>query len=64
MNVSPVATPAGARATSSARRQQILDTATTVFAEKGIIAATVRDISERPGILSGASITISPRKKK
>jgi TetR/AcrR family transcriptional regulator, cholesterol catabolism regulator len=40
--------------TSSARRQQILDTATTVFAEKGIVAATVRDISERAGILSGS----------
>jgi TetR/AcrR family transcriptional regulator, cholesterol catabolism regulator len=41
-------------ATSSARRQQILDTATAVFAEKGIVAATVRDISERAGILSGS----------
>jgi TetR/AcrR family transcriptional regulator, cholesterol catabolism regulator len=39
---------------SSARRDQILDTATSVFAEKGIIAATVRDISERAGILSGS----------
>jgi TetR/AcrR family transcriptional regulator, cholesterol catabolism regulator len=39
---------------NSARRQQILDTATSVFAEKGIIAATVRDISERAGILSGS----------
>jgi TetR/AcrR family transcriptional regulator, cholesterol catabolism regulator len=39
---------------SSARRQEILDTATTVFAEKGIIATTVRDISERAGILSGS----------
>jgi AcrR family transcriptional regulator len=39
---------------SSARRQQILDTATAVFAEKGIVAATVRDISERAGILSGS----------
>jgi TetR/AcrR family transcriptional regulator, cholesterol catabolism regulator len=38
----------------SARRQQILDTAATVFAEKGILAATVRDISERAGILSGS----------
>ncbi len=43
-----------AKPTSSARRQQILDTATSVFAEKGIIAATVRDISERAGILSGS----------
>jgi TetR/AcrR family transcriptional regulator, cholesterol catabolism regulator len=40
--------------TSSARRQEILDTATAVFAEKGILAATVRDISERAGILSGS----------
>jgi TetR/AcrR family transcriptional regulator, cholesterol catabolism regulator len=39
---------------SSARRQEILDTAAAVFAEKGIVAATVRDISERAGILSGS----------
>jgi TetR/AcrR family transcriptional regulator, cholesterol catabolism regulator len=38
----------------TARRQEILDTATAVFAEKGILAATVRDISERAGILSGS----------
>jgi TetR/AcrR family transcriptional regulator, cholesterol catabolism regulator len=40
--------------TPSARRQEILDTAAPVFAEKGILAATVRDISERAGILSGS----------
>jgi TetR/AcrR family transcriptional regulator, cholesterol catabolism regulator len=39
---------------SSTRRQQILDTATAVFAEKGIVGATVRDISDRAGILSGS----------
>jgi TetR/AcrR family transcriptional regulator, cholesterol catabolism regulator len=38
----------------TARRQEILDTAAAVFAEKGILAATVRDISERAGILSGS----------
>jgi TetR/AcrR family transcriptional regulator, cholesterol catabolism regulator len=38
----------------TARRQEILDTAAAVFAEKGIVAATVRDISERAGILSGS----------
>jgi TetR/AcrR family transcriptional regulator, cholesterol catabolism regulator len=43
-----------AKPNSSARRQQILDTATSVFAEKGILAATVRDISEQAGILSGS----------
>jgi TetR/AcrR family transcriptional regulator, cholesterol catabolism regulator len=42
------------RVNTSARRQQILDTAAAVFAEKGILAATVRDISERAGILSGS----------
>lgn len=48
-------TPGRARSgASSARRQEILDTATAVFAEKGILAATVRDISERAGILSGS----------
>jgi TetR/AcrR family transcriptional regulator, cholesterol catabolism regulator len=43
-----------AQTNRSERRQQILDTATAVFAEKGIVAATVRDISERAGILSGS----------
>lgn len=48
-------TPASTRiANPSARRQEILDTAAAVFAEKGILAATVRDISERAGILSGS----------
>lgn len=50
-------TPAtNTRATTRAnatRRQIILDTATTVFAEKGIVAIRVRDISERYGIHSG-----------
>ena len=50
----PTAIPAKARTNSSARRQHLLDTATSVFAEKGIIAATVRDISEQAGILSGS----------
>ena len=45
-------TRATTRATS--RRQLILDTATSVFAEKGIVATTVRDISERYGIHSGS----------
>ena len=45
---------ARARPNTKARRQEILDTATTVFAEKGIVATTVRDISERAGILSGS----------
>lgn len=43
-----------ARSTESARRREILDAATEVFAEKGILAATVRDIGERAGILSGS----------
>jgi TetR/AcrR family transcriptional regulator, cholesterol catabolism regulator len=43
-----------AATTSSTRREQILDTATAVFAEKGIVGATVRDISDRAGILSGS----------
>jgi AcrR family transcriptional regulator len=42
------------RANPSARRQQILDTATALFAEKGIVATTVRDVSEQAGILSGS----------
>ncbi len=39
---------------SSSRRQEILDIATEVFAQKGIIAATVRDVSDRTGILAGS----------
>jgi TetR/AcrR family transcriptional regulator, cholesterol catabolism regulator len=46
--------PSAARANPSARRQQILDTATALFAEKGIVATTVRDVSEQAGILSGS----------
>ena len=42
------------RANGSPRRREILDTASAVFAEKGIMAATIRDISERAGILSGS----------
>ena len=43
-----------ARSAESARRREIVDAATEVFAEKGIVAATVRDIGERVGILSGS----------
>lgn len=53
-----VAVPSGTgpanRAKTSVRRREILETATAVFADKGIIATTVRDISERAGILSGS----------
>lgn len=45
---------AASRPSVSARRQQILDTATAVLADKGIGATTVRDISEQAGILSGS----------
>jgi TetR/AcrR family transcriptional regulator, cholesterol catabolism regulator len=43
-----------ARPADSARRREILDAATKVFADKGIVAATVRDIGDRAGILSGS----------
>jgi TetR/AcrR family transcriptional regulator, cholesterol catabolism regulator len=49
-----VATAGRTRSKTLVRRQQILDIATVVFAEKGIVAATVRDISERAGMLSGS----------
>jgi AcrR family transcriptional regulator len=39
---------------NASRRQQILDTAAAVFAEKGIASTTVRDISEQVGIYSGS----------
>jgi Tetracyclin repressor-like, C-terminal domain len=38
---SPATTRPTNRANTSARRQEVLDTATTVFADKGIIATTV-----------------------
>jgi AcrR family transcriptional regulator len=43
-----------ARLTDTARRREILSIATEVFAEKGIMATTVRDIGDRAGILSGS----------
>jgi AcrR family transcriptional regulator len=42
------------RPTVSARRNEILVAAAEVFAEKGIVPATVRDIGQRVGILSGS----------
>jgi AcrR family transcriptional regulator len=50
---SPTTRPA-ARATDSARRREIVDVATELFAQKGIIATPVREIGERAGILSGS----------
>ncbi|MCU4183422.1 TetR/AcrR family transcriptional regulator [Acidiferrimicrobium sp. IK] len=50
----PTTTRAGTRPADSARRREILDAATEVFAEKGVVAATVRDIGARAGILSGS----------
>jgi AcrR family transcriptional regulator len=40
--------------TVSARRSEILAIAAEVFREKGILKATVRDIAQRAGILSGS----------
>ena len=36
------------------RRNELLEIATRVFAEKGIASATVRDIAQEAGILSGS----------
>ena len=41
-------------ATVSTRRDEILAVAARVFAEKGIMNATVRDIGQEAGILSGS----------
>jgi TetR/AcrR family transcriptional regulator, cholesterol catabolism regulator len=49
-----VTLPASTRPSTRARRQEILDIATTVFAEKGIVATSMRDISERVGIFAGS----------
>lgn len=43
-----------ARGVASSRRLEILDAAAEVLAEKGILVATVRDIGDRAGILSGS----------
>lgn len=43
-----------ARGTDTARRREILSIATELFAEKGIASTSVRDISDRAGILSGS----------
>jgi TetR/AcrR family transcriptional regulator, cholesterol catabolism regulator len=52
--VTSTETVSGSTRTNAPRRQEILDAATTVFAAKGIVAATVRDISDRCGIHSGS----------
>ena len=44
----------GSTRSNAPRRQEILDAATIVFAAKGIVATTVRDISDRCGIHSGS----------
>jgi AcrR family transcriptional regulator len=44
----------GGRRRSPARRDELLELATDVFAEKGYVNATVRDIAERAGMLSGS----------
>lgn len=41
----------------SARRTQILDAATTVFAEKGFHGATIKDIARQAGIADGTIYT-------
>jgi TetR/AcrR family transcriptional regulator, cholesterol catabolism regulator len=46
--------PLSASRSNTPRRQEILDAATIVFAAKGIVATTVRDISDRCGIHSGS----------
>lgn len=44
----------GSRPTDSKRREEILRAAASVFARKGISNATVRDIADEVGILSGS----------
>ena len=44
----------GSRTNDSKRREEILQAAATVFARKGISNATVRDIADEVGILSGS----------
>lgn len=46
----------------AARRTQILDAATTVFAEKGFHRATIKDIARAAGIADGTIYTYFPSK--
>jgi AcrR family transcriptional regulator len=46
--------PRGGGRASAARREELLRIAADVFAEKGYANATVRDIAERAGMLSGS----------
>lgn len=52
--ITPASTEPTNPPVNASRRQQILDTAAAVFAEKGIASTTVRDISEQVGIYSGS----------
>lgn len=46
----------------TARRNQILDAATTIFAEKGFHRATIKDIAKLAGIADGTIYTYFPSK--
>jgi AcrR family transcriptional regulator len=47
---------------TAARRKQILDAATQVFAEKGFHRATIKDIAGKAGIADGTTYTYFPSK--
>ena len=48
------ATSTRSRPSTSARREEILAIAAGIFAQKGILGTTVRDIADEAGILSGS----------
>jgi TetR/AcrR family transcriptional regulator, cholesterol catabolism regulator len=54
MAPAPAKTANGSRTNDSKRREEILQAAASVFARKGISNATVRDIADEVGILSGS----------
>jgi AcrR family transcriptional regulator len=54
MTPAPAKTANGSRPNDSKRREEILQAAASVFARKGISNATVRDIADEVGILSGS----------
>lgn len=53
-SAAPTTRSAGRTSPSSTRREEILAVAADVFARKGIVGATVRDIADEAGILSGS----------
>ena len=60
--MSPPANPAASEQLIAARRAQILDAATTVFAARGFARATIREIARVAGVADGTIYIYFPNK--